>query len=93
MLTGFNTNVPYKGDTYHIQTEDNGEPSTTVVTLLYFKGTILSRKMFEYRDLTDQDDWKEKVTAMMKKQHISLIKELLSGMHNPGGADDAGQDA
>jgi hypothetical protein len=82
MLTGFNTNVPYKGKTFHVQTEDTGESSATVTTLLYFQGTILSRKSFVYRDQLEESDWKDKVAGMMKQQHIEMIKELLSGAHS-----------
>jgi hypothetical protein len=82
MLTGFNTNVPYKGKTYHVQTEDTGENSATVTTLLYFEGTILSRKSFDYKDQLEASDWKDTVSAQMKQQHIGMIKELLSGAHS-----------
>jgi hypothetical protein len=82
MLTGFNTNVPYKGKTFHVQTEDTGESSATVTTLLYYQGTILSRKSFTYKEQLGDADWKDKVSAMMKQQHITMIKELLSGAHS-----------
>jgi hypothetical protein len=85
MLTGFNTNVPYKGKTYHVETEDSGETSATVTTLLYFQGTILSRKKFTYAEMMSQEEWKKQVHAMMKKQHISIIKELLSPAHTKEG--------
>lgn len=83
MLTGFNTNVPYKGKTYHVQTEDSGEETATVTTLLYLQGTILARKSFTYAELVSEDGWKKKVAGMMKKQHISMIRELLVGTHIP----------
>jgi len=85
MLTGFNTNVPYKGKTYHVQTEDSGEKTATVTTLLYFQGTILARKTFRYSDMLGEDGWKDKVSEAMKKQHIGMIKELLAGGHAPAG--------
>jgi hypothetical protein len=81
MLTGFNTNVPYKEKTYHVQTEDSGEASATVTTLLYYQGAIISRKTFSYSEMKSQEDWKKEVHAMMKKQHIGMIKELLAGAH------------
>ncbi|MEJ2324019.1 MAG: cell division ATP-binding protein FtsE [Nitrospirota bacterium] len=61
MLTGFNTNVPFRGETYHVQTEDSGEKASTVTTLLYLDGTILSRKSFNYAELLNAGGWKEKV--------------------------------
>lgn len=88
MLTGFNTNVPYKDKTYHVQTEDTGEPKATVTTLLYFKGSILARKSFNYSDVLDKEGWQGKVAGMMKKQHITMIKELVAGMHSKAGGPE-----
>lgn len=81
MLTGFNTNVPYKEKTYHVQTEDSGEASATVTTLLYYQGAILARRTFSYAEMKSQAEWRKEVHAMMKKQHIGMIKELLAGEH------------
>ncbi|MEJ2313716.1 MAG: hypothetical protein P8Y85_02850, partial [Nitrospirota bacterium] len=81
MLTGFNTNVPFRGETYHVQTEDSGEKASTVTTLLYLDGTILSRKSFNYAELLNAGGWKEKVSELMRKQHIEMIREVLAGAH------------
>ncbi len=81
MLVGYNTNVPYKGKLYHIQTEDNGRKNPLVVTLLYFKGTILASKKSSYADLVSSPDYKEKVRELMKEQHKAMMKELIRGMH------------
>ncbi|GFP33969.1 hypothetical protein HKBW3S42_02309, partial [Candidatus Hakubella thermalkaliphila] len=44
MLVGYNNSVTYKGKVYHVQTEDSGLNNPIIVTLLYFKGTILASK-------------------------------------------------
>ncbi|MGD2080517.1 MAG: hypothetical protein PVJ36_05255 [Nitrospirota bacterium] len=81
MLTGFNTNVPFRGKTYHVQTEDSGEQAPTVTTLLYLDGTILSRRSFSYAEMMSIEGWKEQVADKMRKQHIGMIREVLAGMH------------
>jgi|Deesub1362A_J573_1020465.scaffolds.fasta_scaffold00395_5 hypothetical protein len=81
MLLGFNTNVPYKGNIYHVQTEDNGVNNPIIVTHLYFKGAILASKKSVYAHLLVEEDWKEKVVEMMKSQHRDVIKELLAGKY------------
>jgi hypothetical protein len=81
MLVGYNTNVPYKGKLYHVQTEDNGLKNPLVVTLLYYKGTILASKKTGYSHLIDDPDWKEKVRELMKEQHKAMMKELIRGVH------------
>ena len=81
MLVGYNTNVPYKGTLYHVQTEDNGLKNPVIVTLLYIKGTILSSKKISYADIVSSPDCKEKVRELMKEQHKTMMKELINGKH------------
>ena len=79
MLVGYNTNITYKGNTYHVQTEDNGVKNPVILTLLYSKGAILASKKTSYSDIVDAPDYKDKVRELMKEQHKWMIKELLSG--------------
>ena len=41
MVVGFNHNVMYKGEVFHVQTEDSGITNPHIITLLYRGGTIL----------------------------------------------------
>jgi len=84
MLVGYNTNVPYKGTIYHVQTEDSGLKNPMIITLLYLKGTILSSKKTNYSHIASSPDYKEKVRELMKEQHRNMIKELITGKHTPG---------
>jgi hypothetical protein len=79
MLVGYNTNVTFKGNVYHVQTEDSGLKNPVIITLLYIKGTILSSKKISYAHIASSPDYKEKVRELMKQQHKSMIKELVSG--------------
>lgn len=81
MLIGYNTNVPYKGEIYHVQTEDSGLKSPVIITLLYLKGTILASKKTSYSDLVASPDYKEKVRELMKEQHKTMLRELIAGKH------------
>ncbi len=84
MLVGYNTNVPYRGRLYHIQTEDNGLKNPVVITLLYYKGTILASKKTSYAELTSSPDYREEVRELMKEQHKSMMKELIRGNYTAG---------
>ncbi|MGC2064035.1 MAG: hypothetical protein WA610_13755 [Thermodesulfovibrionales bacterium] len=84
MLVGYNTNVPYKGTLYHIQTEDNGLKNPVIITLLYIKGTILASKKISYAHIASSPDYKEKVRELMKEQHKTMMKELINGKHTGG---------
>jgi len=81
MLVGYNTNISYKGTIYHVQTEDSGIRNPHIITLLYLKGIILSRKKTGYEDIASAPDYKEKVREIMKEQHKAMIKELIAGKH------------
>jgi hypothetical protein len=81
MLVGYNTNISYKGKTYHIQTEDNGQSNPMIVTLLFSKGAILASRKTSYAQIIGDPDFMEKVTKIMKTQHKGMIKELLAGRH------------
>lgn len=81
MLVGYNTNISYKGTVYHVQTEDSGLRNPHIITLLYYKGTILSRKKTGYADVASTPDYKDKVRELMKEQHKAMIKELIAGRH------------
>lgn len=76
MLIGYNTNVKYKGKTYHVQTEDSGPANPQIVTLLYHQGAILASKKTNYAHLIGQPDLEDKLRNLMKQQHREMIMEL-----------------
>jgi hypothetical protein len=41
VITGFNTDVKYRGVVYHVQTEDKGTQNPLIETLIYKGGEIL----------------------------------------------------
>jgi hypothetical protein len=81
MKVGFNTNIPYKGKTYHVQTEDCGIKNPVVMTLLYHDGAILASKKTSYGPFLGNPEMGAKVQELMKLQHKIMIKELISGRY------------
>lgn len=79
MVVGFNHNFRYKGEVYHIQTEDSGVKSPNIVTLLYQGGTILASKKTSYADITKVDNLEQVVEELMKEQHKNMLRSLKSG--------------
>ncbi|MCX5716955.1 MAG: hypothetical protein NTW44_01330 [Nitrospirae bacterium] len=88
MLVGYNNNVTYKGKVYHVQTEDSGLNNPIIVTLLYFKGTILASKKTNYSHLIGIKDIKKSVREMMKEQHKAILKELIAGKYPVDGEEE-----
>ena len=79
MVVGFNHNFPYKGQIYHIQTEDGGLNSPNIVTLLYHGGTILASRKTSYADITRADNLEQVVEELMKEQHKGMLRSLKNG--------------
>ncbi len=79
MVVGFNHNFRYKGEVYHIQTEDSGVRSPNIVTLLYHGGTILASKKTSYADIAKVDNLDQIVEELMKEQHKEMLRRLKAG--------------
>jgi len=79
MVVGFNHNFRYKGEVYHIQTEDSGVKSPNIVTLLYQGGTILASKKTSYADIAKVDNLEQVVEELMKEQHKNMLRSLKAG--------------
>ena len=79
MLIGYNTNVPYKGKQYHVQTEDSGIGHPFIITLLYCQGAILRSVKTGYSHIIGRPDFEAELRKIMKQQHREMIKELITG--------------
>jgi len=79
MLIGYNTNISHKGKQYHVQTEDSGLKSHTIVTLLYHQGAILRSVKTSYSHIIESPDFEKQLRNIMKLQHREAIKELITG--------------
>ncbi len=90
MLLGYNHNINYKGDVFHVQTEDSGVSKPHVITLLYREGVIISSKKTSYGDILKIENLEELVEDLMKEQHKEMMRRLKSGEFDarafPGGA-------
>jgi hypothetical protein len=77
---GFNSNVRYRGNTFHIQTEDSGRERPRVTTLLFADGGhIIASQRSEYQHLLAEPDVAVKLKQQMQDQHRAVLRELASG--------------
>lgn len=79
MVVGFNHNVMYKGEVFHVQTEDSGVANPTIVTLLYRGGTIIASRKTSYADIVRVSDLDRVVENLMKEQHKNMLRRLKNG--------------
>src|SRR6185369_15873219 len=79
MVLGFNHNVMYKGEVFHVQTEDSGVSNPHIITLLYKGGVILCSKKTSYSDILKMDNLEVVVEELMKEQHKEMMRRLKAG--------------
>ncbi len=79
MRVGFNHNIMYKGEVFHIQTEDSGINNPHIITLLYRGGTIISSKKTSYADIIKIENLEKVVEDLMKEQHKDMLRDLKAG--------------
>lgn len=78
MVVGFNHNIKYKGEVFHVQTEDSGVANPHIITLLYRGGTILASIKTSYADIIKVDNLDQVVEDLMKEQHKDMMRRLKS---------------
>ncbi len=86
MLTGYNTDFKHQGKIYHVQTEDGGANSPFITSLLYHQGAILASRKTSYADIIKADCLDEVVRELMMEQHKQMIRDLMQGKLEIGGA-------
>lgn len=82
MIPGLNTDVRYKGKTFHIQTEDSGIENPVLITHVFLGGTILGSEKQSYQDALGREDVEGHVRELMRSQHRSMYKALLDGRYD-----------
>jgi hypothetical protein len=85
VITGFNTDVKYRGTVYHVQTEDKGQANPLIETLIYKKGEILASRRLPYLDLIKDRADEAAITKLMEDQHRGMILEIKRGRFDPDG--------
>ena len=82
MIFGFNTEITYKGEKFHVQTEDRGIQRPVIETLVYKGGEIVFSRKINYSFLIGKKDLKKRVKEKLKNQHESIIEEIKQGKHD-----------
>ncbi len=77
---GFNNNVKYKNQTFHIQTEDSGLDKPHVITHLFADGgRVIKSHKRSYADHVAQADVPSFVRQLMKNQQLEMALALREG--------------
>jgi hypothetical protein len=77
---GFNNNVKYKAQTFHIQTEDSGLDKPHVITHLFADGgRVIKSHKRSYAEHVTRDDIPAFVRQLMKNQQLEMALALREG--------------
>jgi hypothetical protein len=77
---GFNNNVKYKNQTFHIQTEDSGLDKPHVITHLFADGgRVIKSHKRSYADQVGKGDVATFVRQLMKNQQLEMALALREG--------------
>ena len=87
MITGFNTDVKYRGLVYHVQTEDKGKVNPLIETLIYKGGEILASRRLPYAELVRDSHTEAAISRLMEEQHKAMILEVKRGKFAPAEED------
>jgi hypothetical protein len=79
LITGFNTDIPYDGVTYHVQTEDKGLDTPLILSLVYVGGAIIASKRTPYADLISKGFDEGVLTERLQRQHKLICAAIKSG--------------
>lgn len=79
MVVGYNHNIRYKGEIFHIQTEDSGINNPYIITHLYLGGIIISTKKTSYDDIIKIENLGKVIEELMKEQHKQMLFRLKAG--------------
>ena len=80
---GFKNNVKYKGNTYHVQTEDSGLDKAHIITHLFADGgRIIKSVKRDYREHLGVAAVGDFVKGLMKGQHMEMVLNLREGAYD-----------
>ncbi|MET0649936.1 MAG: hypothetical protein ABW208_25285 [Pyrinomonadaceae bacterium] len=79
MITGFNTDIPHDGVTYHVQTEDKGLDTPLILSLVYVGGHIIASKRTPYADLISKGFDEQVLTERLQRQHKLICAAIKQG--------------
>ncbi len=79
MITGYNTDVKHNNRVFHIQTEDKGDTSPYIESLVYVGGQILATRKTSYADVVKDGRDDRAVQELMEQQHRTMIAAIQRG--------------
>jgi hypothetical protein len=78
-MAGINTKTEYNGVTYFVQTQDLGNPTQCIESLIYKSGRALSPRKTFYSQHLNSPTLKQDIDQLIDQQHKAVLKAILDG--------------
>jgi hypothetical protein len=81
VLKGFNSDISFKGRTYHVQTEDWGLQNPFFVSQVFCQGAVVKTIKIPYTKVlpTQKSHPRKTIQVALEAQHHSVLDLLVSG--------------
>lgn len=79
MITGYNTDVPFEGVVFHVQTEAKGASNPLIESLVYVGGQVVAAKRASYADLLEGSSSEGPIVERVEQQHRRMIAAIRDG--------------
>lgn len=79
MITGYNTDVPHNNRVFHVQTEDRGDATPEIESLVYVGGEILATEKVSYANAIRAGRDDRVIQEMLERQHRTVIAAIQQG--------------
>lgn len=81
MQKGLNSDILYRGSTYHVQTEDWGDQRPFIVSQIFRDGAVVKNIKLSYTKVLPNGAFPDaySIRAALEAQHQSVLDLLVSG--------------
>ncbi len=79
MQIGINQDVVFKGERFHIQTEDSGVKRPVISTVLFKGGIVIASRKIGYEDKLGSEELDKEVSKLMQGLHKEVLRALKNG--------------
>jgi hypothetical protein len=78
-MAGFNTEISHKGETFHVQTQDNGLSVKSIESIIYKSGRVLTSRKASYYSILNSPDFRTRLEQMLEEQHQRILDDIKAG--------------
>lgn len=78
-MAGLNTDIEYRGNIVHVQTQDKGIGSNYVETIIYKSGRVIFSRRTSYTSYLNNPELHENIKKITQEQHEAILQEIKEG--------------